>query len=115
MLLNDWWGGAGGRRADLPLSQLLQIALTISGCHVFGGSYTPGELFLPTQRIAPMAKDEACLNPACFLLRACNTYICMYNLCIYLIPITGKTGQSFKLPVCQHTVQTGSGTAATGH
>lgn len=48
-----------------------QIALSISGGDIPGGSYTPGELLLPTWRVAPMAKAEACLNPTHFLLRAC--------------------------------------------
>lgn len=43
-----------------------------------GGNYTPGELALPLQRAAPMAKAKACLNPACFLLKSCVcTYICI--------------------------------------
>lgn len=83
MLLNDWWG-VGERHWPSPLLVLLsprsaQITLAISGGDILGGSYTPGKLFLPPWKIAPMAKAEASLNLVHFLLTACiHTYIYVY-------------------------------------
>lgn len=65
-----------------------QISLTISGRDTPEGIYTPGEHFLPIQRIAPMAKDEVCHNLAYFLLRAfIHTYIHTY---VYLFDINDR-------------------------
>lgn len=75
-----WW--LVGLEEGTDLATVTPCWLQITPCRLWGdipgGNYPPGELALPLQRAAPMAKAEVCLNPARFLLKSSIcTYICI--------------------------------------
>lgn len=116
---DEWWGWRKAATLPpwLPADCRSPLAISAEG-DISGGDYTPGGLISLSRGLLQWLKLKSALTmqfPVKTLCIYTPIYIYMYNKCIYSISIARKTGQPFKLPVCQHTVQTGSSTAVTGH